>query len=163
MVETAKQQPDPDKPAEVREGVVIEGYRERNDFVPNPTDMRGTLDTSGTAGAAHNRLEDVTAAFEVAKRDDTILAGRALDPQDTAVPSSTVVLPQSVSVVSGDPDAARDRVRQAAEQAKQTPAVISGETLSAREAREAAEQGKEPKTEPTPGRDDTGAASRKRS
>ena len=46
------------------------GYVENPNHVPNPTDMYGTLETSGTGGAAQGRIEEVTPIFDVAKAAD---------------------------------------------------------------------------------------------
>ena len=68
-------------------------YSESQDFVPNPTDVVGTLDTSATAGAAHGRIESVTPVFDIAKRENALVAARAVDPDDDSVSISAVTLP----------------------------------------------------------------------
>lgn len=68
-------------------------YVENEDFVPNPTDQFGTLDTSGTAGAAHSRIEEVSPVFAVADQQNALAAAKAIDPDDDSVPASAVVLP----------------------------------------------------------------------
>jgi len=68
-------------------------YVEDKNFVPNPTDQFGTLDTSGTAGAAHSRIEEISPIFRVAEQQSALNAARALDPNDDSVPASAVVLP----------------------------------------------------------------------
>src|ERR1700745_375263 len=80
-------------------------YKENDDHVPNPTDQFGTVDTSGTAGTAHARIEEVSPIFEVAKAQDMVTAARALDPEDTDVPESLVVLPQGTQIVEIDHEA----------------------------------------------------------
>ena len=68
-------------------------YSESQSFVPNPTDVVGTLDTSATAGAAHGRIESVTPVFDIAKRENALVAARAVDPDDDSVSISAVTLP----------------------------------------------------------------------
>lgn len=70
-------------------------YQENENFVPEPTAQFGTLDTSGTAGVAHSRLEEVTPVFDVARKQEAKAAARALDPEDTGVHESLVTLPDS--------------------------------------------------------------------
>ena len=89
-----------------------ERYQEDPDFVPNPADYTGTLDTSGTAGAAHGKIEAVTPIFDIAKHQDLQTAAKALDPDDDTVSESSVVLPTPVitTQAGGDADAARERI-----------------------------------------------------
>jgi predicted dinucleotide-binding enzyme len=117
-------------------------YREEDEsFVPDPTHQYGTVDTSGTAGVADSRIEEVTPIFEVAKAQDRIMAARALDPDDPDVPESLVVLPQGTTIVQGDPEAARERVRSLAEEAMANPIEVGGPSLAQRQAAESGEEG----------------------
>ena len=68
-------------------------YQESDDHVPNPTDQYGTLDTSGTAGAAHAKLEEITPVFEVASAQEAQVAAKAIDPKDESVHPSMVTMP----------------------------------------------------------------------
>ena len=70
-------------------------YQENENFVPEPTAAFGTLDTSGTAGAAHSRVEAISPVFEVAEKQNALNAAKALDPDDDSVPASLVVVPDS--------------------------------------------------------------------
>ena len=70
-------------------------YQENENFVPEPTAQFGTLDTSGTAGVAHSRLEEITPVFDVARKQEAKAAAAALDPEDDSVPASLVTLPDS--------------------------------------------------------------------
>lgn len=70
-------------------------YQESDKFVPEPTAQFGTLDTSGTAGVAHSRLEEITPVFDVARKQEAKAAAAALDPEDDSVPASLVILPDS--------------------------------------------------------------------
>lgn len=90
-------------------------YVESEGHVPNPTDVIGTIDTSGTGGGD---IREQSAVFAFADRADLRVARRALDPDDPDVPASLVVLPEGVTIVTGDSDAARERVRKAAEDAE---------------------------------------------
>ena len=69
-------------------------YVEDENFIPEPTAQFGTLDTSGTAGSAHAKIEEISPVFEVADKQNAEMAARALDPEDTEVPASLVVLPE---------------------------------------------------------------------
>ena len=120
-------------------------YSEDNeDFVPDPTHQYGTVDTSGTAGVADSRIEEVTSIFEVAKAQDAVVAARALDPDDPDVSESMVVLPQGVTIVHGDPDAAKERVTKAADDAMANPIEVGGPSLAQRQAAESADDKDKP-------------------
>lgn len=84
-------------------------YTESESHIPNPTDQIGTLDTSGTAGAAHSKLEEVTPVFDVAKAQVAQVAARALDPDDPT-PSYMVVTPTVQATAVVDEDAIKERV-----------------------------------------------------
>src|SRR5881398_659728 len=101
---------------EVSDAVTVGGaYKESDDFIPDPTDAFGTLDTSGTAGAAHGKVEAVTPIFDVARAQDKITAARALDPNDDGVHESLVVLPQGMVIAEDGAEEARQRVKDQAE------------------------------------------------
>lgn len=72
------------------------GYREEDseDWAPNPHFQYGTLDTSDTAGAAHQNIREVSPVFDQGRALALALAARALDPNDTEVSESLVVLPE---------------------------------------------------------------------
>jgi hypothetical protein len=72
------------------------GYREPDseDWVPNPHFQYGTLDTTDTAGAAHQNVREISPVFDQGRAQALALAARALDPEDTDVPESLVVLPE---------------------------------------------------------------------
>jgi len=110
-------------------------YEEDKDFIPNPTDAMGTFDTSGTAGTAHARIEEVTPIFDVAKAQDLAVAAKALDPEDDTS-ASLVVLPEGIRVVQGDPEAATERVRAAAKASAEAADSSGRETLAQKEAQE---------------------------
>lgn len=111
-------------------------YVENPDFVPNPTHQFGTLDTSGTAGAAHSKVEEVSPIFEVAKRQELATAARALDPEDTEVPASLVNLPKGAYIAAADPGEAVDRVKATAEAYRDAPVQVGGLTPAQRAAAE---------------------------
>lgn len=105
-------------------------YKESDSFVPNPTHQYGTLDTSGTAGAAHSRLEEVTPVFDVAKAQNAIIAKRAVDPDDPEVPSYLVTMPPGTNFVPVDVNAIEDRVAKQGAAAEENPIVVGGPTAS---------------------------------
>lgn len=107
-------------------------YVEDEDFVPNPADMVKQFNTSGLG--ASGRIEEVSPVFTVdkVKTAEQVLA--ALDPDNTAVDSSKVLLPNAVD----DNDEAREAIRDAA-QARVDKGVVIGEPTPAQ--KEAAEEG----------------------
>lgn len=111
-------------------------YVENPDHVPNPTDQYGTYDTSGTAGTAHSRLENVSPIFDVAKQQDLVTAARALDPEDTEVPEHLVVKPPAQALEIVDHDAIRERITNAAKAAVENPVVVGGPNATQRAAAE---------------------------
>jgi hypothetical protein len=100
-------------------------YVESDEHVPDPTAVTGTLDTSGTAGAADSRIENTTPVFEAAKAQDLQYAALAVDPEHPEVPESAVVLPDDHLT----PDQARDNVRQAAEAYQEDPVQVQDPTI----------------------------------
>jgi hypothetical protein len=132
-------------------------YSESEHHVPNPTDQTGTLDTSGTAGAADSKLEEVTAVFDEAKKQNLEVAARALDPSDEEVHHSLVNLPQGAVIHHADPDAAADRVKAAAK------AVAGKDTNPHRRSpaqKQAAEEGDEGKQRAEAQQKEQGAGAR---
>lgn len=119
------------------ESVKIGGaYVEDEDFVPDPTHQFGTLDTSGTAGAAHSDINEITPIFKVARAKELEVAEKALDPDDDSVPTSQVTLPKGAFVTHDDPEAAKERVLAAAKAVKKDPVVVGGPTPAQEEAEE---------------------------
>ncbi len=113
-----------------RDGV----YVENENFVPDPTDQYGTLDTSGTAGAAHQKVEEVTKVFEVADAQNAIIAKRALDPDDDEIPSYLVTMPPGQNLVPVDEDAIRERVTKVGEKAESEPITLGAPTPAQQQA-----------------------------
>lgn len=111
-------------------------YAEDKDFVNNPTDQFGTLDTSGTAGSAHSRIEEVSPVFAVADQQNALNAARAIDPNDDGVSSSAVVLPDDKG---RSREEALKSVKDRAAKAKKDGDLSSGRVTPAQE--EAAESG----------------------
>lgn len=104
------------------------GYQEDKDFLPNPTDMVAQFNTSGLG--AHARIEEVSPIFEVDKVKTAAEIKAALDPDNDAVPSSRVVLPN----LTDDNDVAREEILDAAEARLSKGVVIGGPTPAQREA-----------------------------
>lgn len=130
--------PDQDPVVTTGEG----GYKESDDFVPNPTDQFGTVDTSGTAGAAHASIEDVTPIFEVARRQNLETAARALDPDDPDVHESLVTMPQGQNLVVIDPQEIKDGIVSKAEAAKEEPINLAAfRGPAAKQAQESGDEG----------------------
>ncbi len=100
--------------ADVNVGVGPGPYSESEDYTPNPTDVMGTVDTTGTAGAADNRIEEVSPIFLVADRKTAVNAARAIDPNDPGVSESIVVLPDQTPDVKEIKERLRTKARKAA-------------------------------------------------
>lgn len=97
-------------------------YAAPEGFVPNPTDVYGTWDTTNTGGTS--RIEDTTPIFDIAKVQDAKVALKALDPEDPTPRSLVVgpVVPAAPALVETDPsEAARERLE----------AIASTETVTA--------------------------------
>jgi hypothetical protein len=76
------------------------GYIERDDFIPNPTDMAGEFMTAAEGGFLGS-VTSPTPIFERAREIDLRTALRAVDPNDTEVPEHLVVLPDSGRTIDG--------------------------------------------------------------
>jgi hypothetical protein len=69
------------------------GYVEDDNFVPDPSDLIGQFNTSGTG--AHQNLDAHTNAFAIDRQAVAEQVVRALDPKDFSVNSSAVILPDT--------------------------------------------------------------------
>lgn len=116
-------------------------YQESEHHIPKATDQTGTLETSGTAGAAENDLRSVTAIFDEAEKQDLAVAARALDPDDTEVHHSLVNLPTGATIHHSDPEEARDRVQAAARAAKRKDTRPHRSTPAQKQAAEEGDEG----------------------
>ena len=93
---------------------------QRPPHVPDPTAMSGNLDTSGTTGGGgDSELRNLAPIFDVAEAQDLTYAGRAMDPNDHEVPADHVQTSPGFTVVQGDPEADKARVRQRGEEARE--------------------------------------------
>lgn len=115
-----------------RQSIKLGGYMESDQHVPDPTHQFGTVETSGTAGIADSRIEEVTPIFDVAKQQNLVTAARALDPEDRDVDSSNVVLPGDLR----DQETAKEEVRKQAEAVLGEPIEIGGPSMAQRMAAE---------------------------
>jgi hypothetical protein len=118
---------------EVVDTAPADTYVENPDFVPDVTDAMGTLDTSGTAGGAHEDINQVTPVFEAAKAQDLQRAALAVDPEHPEVPESEVTLSTGTTVVHGDPEEDRERVQKAAEAYQEDPVEVKDPSLTSAE------------------------------
>jgi hypothetical protein len=118
--------------ADVSDFVEYGGYREEDseNFTPNPHFQYGTLDTSDTAGAAHQNIKEVSPVFEVGRAQALQLAARALDPEDKDVSESLVVLPEE----SLTADEAKRNLADRVQAYKDEPIVVGGMTAEQRAA-----------------------------
>lgn len=118
--------------ADVSDFVEYGGYREEDSegFTPNPHFQYGTLDTSDTAGAAHQNIKEISPVFEVGRAQALKLAARALDPEDKEVSESLVVLPEE----SLTADQAKKNLADRIQAYKDEPVVVGGMTAEQRAA-----------------------------
>lgn len=101
-------------------------YKESDDFVPDPTAVFGTLETSGTAGGDNERAEKVTPIFDAAKANDLAYARRAVDPDDNDVDeASAVVLPDE----GRSAEDAREVIRKKAQAFEKEPVKVEDPSL----------------------------------
>lgn len=118
-----------------------DGYFESEDHRPEPLYQYGTLDTSDTAGGAHQRIEEVSPVFEISRRQNLAVAARALDPADTEVPAELVTLPTGSVTVTGSTrtsEEAKEEIASALRSAAEDPLVVGGPTEEQRKAAEEA-------------------------
>lgn len=109
---------------DVSDFVKYGGYSEDENYVPDPHFQYGTMDTSDTAGAAHQNIKEISPVFAVGRAAALSLAARALDPEDTAVPANVVSLPDQVWTA----DQAKEDLLAKVEGLKDEPVVIGGMT-----------------------------------
>jgi hypothetical protein len=105
-------------------------YVEDEDFRPEPTYQYGTLDTSDTAGGAHQSIREVAPIFEAARAQNLITAAKALDPDDDT-PAELVTLPQGAVTVTGTTktaDEGREDVANALRRLADKPVALGGMT-----------------------------------
>lgn len=118
-------------------------YKESDEHVPDPTANYGTLDTSGTAGAQNERIEHISPVFDAARAQDLQRAARAVDPNDTEVPSSEVVNEGAAVTVTTSggrtPEAGEQAVKDAAAAYQDEPVKIQDPSIT--DAEEAKDDG----------------------
>lgn len=109
--------------------------KSESDFVPNPTDIGGTLDTSGTAhGGQYERLEDVTDVFnsEHVEKADKLAAERAEEHDALVAQTDYTVTGESPDTTSGGAQGSVHGGTGARKRsAKKTPAKKTGATKRA--------------------------------
>lgn len=113
------------------------GYVENEDHTPNPTDMVAQFNTSGTG--AHGRIEEVAPIFQVDKVKTAQEVEAALDPKNTNVDASRVILPSNLD----DNDAAKKDLLDRAKATIKEGVVIGGPTPAEAEAEKSGEEGEE--------------------
>lgn len=123
-----------------KDGVVVGGeYVENPDFVPDPTDMYGTFNTSGTG--AHHDPATVSPIFAVDRNKTAADILAALDPEDDSVPASRVILPEPVAVTHVDDEGAKEELRRLAQARVEQKVVVGGPTPAEAEAGKKGEDG----------------------
>jgi hypothetical protein len=89
----SEQQNTPEEPQEATPAAP-KPYSESPDHVPDPTAVTGTLETSGTGGGRHARLEGVAAIFEGVTQQTVELDGLAVH-QGAVVQNDTTGVPET--------------------------------------------------------------------
>jgi hypothetical protein len=120
-------------------GVVVGGaYKERDDFVPNPTDMYGTFNTHGVG--AHHDPATVSPIFEA----DRVRAAQgvidALDPENPT-PSDRVLFAAPVPVLAADNEAEKEELLKAAQARVDQGVVIGGPSEAEKKAALSGQEG----------------------
>lgn len=108
---------------------------EGSDFVPDATDAMGTLDTSGTAGGAHEDINAITPVFEAAKAQDLQYAAGVVSG-DIDDPGAVVNEGAAVTVTTAGgrtPEAGEEAVLKAAEGFEKEPVKVEDPSLEASE------------------------------
>lgn len=103
-------------------------------FVPDPYvqfAQYGNVDTSDTAGPAHQQIDSVTPVFAIGRQRAAINAGRALDPNDPGFERRSVIMPERGTAGY---DEAYEKVMSTAEVAASTPVEVGGPTVFERAA-----------------------------
>lgn len=116
---------------------VKSAYKEDENFVPNATDVRAYVDTTGTGGAAAADVRNSSHIFDLHDQEVLNTAAAALDPDDDT-DEGLVTLPGE-SDAKEERKTARDRIQQKAKKGKKTVEV--GGPTPAQEA--AAEENKD--------------------
>lgn len=114
-------------------------YVEDPDFVPNPTDLHGTFNTSGVG--AHHDPSTVSPIFEVDRQATAAQIAAALDDDDDSVSSDTVLFPSHQQFAAADPEADKEALLNRAQARLDNGPVVIGEPGPAE--KEAAESGDE--------------------
>lgn len=126
---------------DTKDGVVVGGaYVENPDFVPDPADMYGTFNTSGTG--AHHDPATVSPIFEVDRNKTAREILNALD-EDNPTPSSRVILPEAKPVLAADDEAAKAELKALAEARLEKTVVVGGPSDAEQQAAKSGEEGAE--------------------
>lgn len=91
-------------------------YQENPEHVPDPTAMSGTLDTSGTAGGEHEKIENVSSVFAAADAQNLTYAEEVGEGNITA---PGVVVTDGGTGDTRDTEEAEQAVADAAENARE--------------------------------------------
>lgn len=108
-------------------------YMEREDHVPNPLDINGSVDTTGTGGALAGRIEEMSPAFAQHRASALRAASNAVEGNGGDL--SSVVLPDQ----GRSYDDAIGELRRAADEAENAPQLTSGLTPAQAEGAEPGE------------------------
>src|SRR5689334_8684001 len=107
-----------------------DGYFEDEGFRPDPLYQYVNLDTSDTAGGAHQRIEEVSPIFAAARIQNLNAAAKALDPENDSVPAELVTLRSSDKTVERAKEELAGVIRRAAE----NPVLLGGPTAEQQKA-----------------------------
>lgn len=125
-------------------------YLEDEAYLPNPYWQYGTVDTSDTAGGAHQSVAEVSPVFAMSRVNNLLTAARALDPEDDGVGAELVTLPQGAVTVTGTTktaDEGRDDIAGALRRLSEDPLLLGGPTEQQKLAAEEADDTGNPEAE----------------
>lgn len=133
-------------------------YVENPDFVPDPTNVYGTYNTSGTG--AHEDPNVVSPLYAADRKAVAQQIVSALDPEDQTVDEGTVLFPapQANVTIQDDNGAAKQALREKAQAVlDEGPVVVGGPAPAEQAAAESGEAGEQAADEQ--GRETTSEAS----
>ena len=124
-----------------KDAAVVGGaYKESDTHVPDPTDLYGTFNTSGTG--AHHDPATVSPIFDVDRQATAQQIVAALDPEDDSVAESTVLFSEPQAVVSADHEGEREALLEKAKaRLADGPVEVGGDTHLDKEAAQSGEEG----------------------
>lgn len=125
------------------------GYVENPDFVPDPTAMSGTLETSGTGGGANETLRGTTGVFEEAglpsyRSTDVVDGDNTGQPNPVQGAGATPTSYQETTISGGAAPGMREGEAEGAFTTARKPAEASEDDKTSEETKEDEKDAQEP-------------------